>query len=48
VFANLVTAVSVFAGTVFLHEPFSAVGLICCIMVLAGIFGVQLGDRQKK
>ncbi len=47
VFANLVTAVSVFAGTVFLHEPFSAVGLICCIMVLAGIFGVQLGDRKK-
>lgn len=41
VFANLTTAVSVFAGIVFLHEPFSIIGLLCCIMVIAGIFGVQ-------
>lgn len=46
VFANLTTAVSVFAGTVFLHEPFSVVGLICSIMVLAGIFGVQRGAAR--
>ena len=41
VFANLTTAVSVFAGTVFLHEPFSAVGLFCCALILFGIYGVQ-------
>ncbi len=43
VFANLTTAVSVFAGTVFLHEPFSAVGLLCCVLILIGIYGVQRG-----
>ena len=46
VFANLTTAVSVFAGTVFLHEPFSFVGLICCAMVVIGIFGVQRGANN--
>lgn len=48
VFANLTTAVSVFAGTVFLHEPFSFIGLLCSIMVLIGIFGVQSGAAQEK
>ena len=43
VFANLTTAVSVFAGTVFLHEPFSALGLLFCILILIGIYGVQRG-----
>ena len=43
VFANLTTAVSVFAGTVFLHEPFSAIGLLCCVLILVGIYGVQHG-----
>ena len=41
VFANLTTAISVFAGVVFLHEPFSVVGLICCAAILFGIYGVQ-------
>lgn len=41
VFANLTTAVSVFAGTVFLHEPFSLTGLLCCVLILIGIYGVQ-------
>ena len=44
VFSNLTTAVSVFAGTVFLHEPFSVFGLICCIVILIGIYGVQRGE----
>lgn len=51
VFSNLTTAVSVFAGTVFLHEPFSVVGLVCCAMVFVGIFGVQRGaasDQDQK
>lgn len=41
VFANLTTAVSVFAGAVFLKEPFSALGLVFCVMILVGIYGVQ-------
>ena len=41
VFANLTTAVSVFAGVVFLHEPFSLMGLLFCAMILIGIYGVQ-------
>ena len=43
VFSNLTTAVSVFAGTVLLHEPFSAFGLLCCVLILVGIYGVQRG-----
>lgn len=41
VFANLTTAVSVFAGAVLLKEPFSWLGLIFCAMILLGIYGVQ-------
>ena len=41
VFANLTTAVSIFAGAVFLHEPFSWESLMCCILILGGIYGVQ-------
>ena len=46
VFANLTTAVSVFAGVVFMHEPFSWIGLVCCILILAGIYGVQKTARS--
>ena len=48
VFSNLTTAVSVFAGTIFLHEPFSALGLLFSAMVLAGIFGVQHGAAKNE
>ena len=41
VFANLTTAVSVFAGAVILKEPFSGWGLLFCVMILLGIYGVQ-------
>ena len=41
VFANLTTVVSVFAGAVILHEPFSLTGLLCCALILLGIYGVQ-------
>lgn len=47
VFANLTTAVSVFAGVVFLHEPFSWLGLVCCVLILVGIYGVQKTARQE-
>ena len=41
VFSNLTTAVSVFAGVVFLHEPFTWVGALCCLVIFVGIYGVQ-------
>ena len=41
VFSNLTTAVSVFAGAVFLKEPFSWLSLLCCALILFGIWGVQ-------
>ena len=48
VFANLTTAVSVFAGAVILHEPFSLLGLVCCAVILLGIYGVQHTARPEK
>ena len=48
VFSNLTTAVSVFAGAVFLHEPFSAIGVLCCLMILVGIYGVQKAAPERK
>lgn len=47
VFANLTTAVSVFAGVVFMHEPFSWLGLVFCVLILAGIYGVQKTAPKK-
>ncbi len=48
VFSNLTTAVSVLAGTVFLHEAFSVVGLFCCVLILIGIYGVQRGSAPHR
>ena len=47
VFANLTTAVSVFAGAFFLHEPFSPLGFVFCIMILVGIYGVQKESNEE-
>lgn len=47
VFANLTTAVSVFAGAVLLGEPFSWTGLLFCLMILLGIYGVQRFSRER-
>ena len=41
VFSNLTTAVSVFAGVVFLDEPFSWFSAVCILLILVGIWGVQ-------
>ena len=41
VFANLTTAVSVFAGVLFLREPFTWFGAFCCLVIFVGIYGVQ-------
>ena len=45
VFANLTTAVSVFAGAVFLNEPCSWMTVLCCLVILLGIWGVQRTGR---
>ncbi len=41
VFSNLTTVVSVFAGAVILHEPFTWKGAVFCLLILIGIYGVQ-------
>lgn len=40
-FCNLTTVISLFAGVVFLHEPFSIVSLVASVLILLGIWGVQ-------
>lgn len=40
-FANLTTVISLFAGVIFLGEPFGVVSLIASVMILTGIWGVQ-------
>ena len=40
-FANMTTAVSLFAGVVFLHEPFGLVMIPASLMILGGVWGVQ-------
>ena len=47
VFANLTTAVSVFAGVLFLHEPFSWLTAVCVAVILIGIWGVQRTARER-
>jgi len=39
--ANLCTVVSVFAGILILHEPFSWISVGCAAVILIGIYGVQ-------
>ena len=48
VFANLTTVVSVFAGAVFLREPFGWLTLLFCLLILGGIFGVQAAARGRR
>ena len=45
-YANLTTAVSVFAGAVILKEPLSWLGVLFCAVILIGIFGVQVTARK--
>ncbi len=47
VFINLTTAVSVFAGAVFLHEPFTWLSLLFCLLILIGIWGVQKSSPKE-
>ena len=42
-FCNLTTVISVFAGVVFLHEPFGLVMLLAAAMIVLGVWKVQKG-----
>jgi len=41
VFCNLTTVISLFAGVVFLGEPFGVVSLLASVIIVVGIWGVQ-------
>lgn len=41
VFCNLTTIISLFAGVIFLGEPFNAVSLLASMAIIVGIWGVQ-------
>ena len=40
-FCNLTTVISLFAGVIFLHEPFGWVALLASIIIIIGVWGVQ-------
>lgn len=40
-FCNLTTVISVFAGVVFLGEPFTVLSLIASVVIVVGVWGVQ-------
>ena len=40
-FCNLTTVISVFAGVVFLSEPFTALSLAASVVIIVGVWGVQ-------
>lgn len=40
-FCNLTTVISVFAGVLFLHEPFGWLSLLASAVIIAGVWGVQ-------
>ncbi len=47
VFVSVNTAVSVMAGIVFLDEPFSPTTLFATLMIMVGVFGVQVSGGEK-
>lgn len=40
-FCNLTTVISLFAGVIFLHEPFNVLSLGASVLIIIGIWGVQ-------
>lgn len=48
VFANLTTAVSVLAGALILREPLPPLGVLCCALILIGIYGVQRTAKKER
>ncbi len=46
-FCNLTTAISMFAGVVFLHEPFGVLSLAASVMIILGVWKVQAAETKK-
>ena len=47
-FCNLTTAISMFAGVVFLGEPFGLASLLASVMIIVGVWKVQTVQPQTK
>ena len=47
-FCNLTTAISMFAGVVFLHEPFGLVSLAASAMIILGVWKVQTAQTKAE
>ena len=47
-FCNLTTAISMFAGVVFLHEPFGVLSLIASVMIILGVWKVQAAQTSAQ
>ena len=47
VFSNITTVVSVLAGIVFLDEKLSVYTVVSSLMIIAGVWGVQLAGQKK-
>ena len=47
-FCNLTTAISMFAGVVFLHEPFGVLSLIASVMIILGVWKVQTAQTSAQ
>ena len=47
-FCNLTTAISMFAGVVFLHEPFGLVSLAASAMIILGVWKVQTAKTEAR
>ncbi|MBR4040525.1 MAG: DMT family transporter [Clostridia bacterium] len=47
-FCNLTTAISMFAGVVFLREPFGMLSLVASVMIIVGVWKVQTAGQAKQ
>lgn len=47
-FCNLTTAISMFAGVVFLREPFGLMSLAASVIIILGVWKVQTSGTQEK
>lgn len=45
-FSNIITVVAVLAGIVILHEQLSIPQLICCCLIIIGVFGVNYEKKR--
>ena len=47
-FCNLTTAISMFAGVVFLYEPFGMMSLVASVMIILGVWKVQTAQSAEE